>query len=320
MKTPLVSVVIPVYNIQDYISECIESVLSQSYSNIEIVIVNDGSTDNSGDIAESYVKTSANSRIRVVHQKNTGVSAARNKALDSVSGEYILFVDGDDVLHRDYVGTLVSGFNSSEVGMTVCGYARSVDELGEGGKIASVLDKECLITEVLYGSAIDSGPFCKMFRTEYLKDVRFDESVKVGEDFKLLLDLAFKVRGRVLFTGRKLYYYRRRPGSAMNSSYSKNYMSYLDVIEKSASMVLDRYPDAQSAVKYRLFGVASYCIGVMGRDYIKHKDDYNRCNRLLKKCGRSVLMDSRSSLKNRIMALSYCINTPFTSWLRCRLF
>ena len=100
----MISVIVPVYNVEPYLRECIESILGQTYRDFELILVNDGSTDDSGTICDEYA--AQDTRIRVLHQKNSGVSVARNVGLDSVQGEYITFVDSDDRVSKDYLAYL----------------------------------------------------------------------------------------------------------------------------------------------------------------------------------------------------------------------
>ena len=100
----LVSIIVPVYQVKEYVGECVESLRAQTYTNLEILLVDDGSTDGSGEICDEYVRS--DNRIRVIHQKNRGLSAARNTGLDQAAGEYVAFVDSDDVVLPDFIETL----------------------------------------------------------------------------------------------------------------------------------------------------------------------------------------------------------------------
>ena len=103
-ETPLVSIIVPVYQVEAYISECVESLLAQTYTNLEILLVDDGSTDSSGEICDEYAVK--DDRVRVVHQRNQGPSVARNSGLDHMKGEYVAFVDSDDVVLPDFIESL----------------------------------------------------------------------------------------------------------------------------------------------------------------------------------------------------------------------
>ena len=118
-----ISIIVPVYNIEKYLSQCIESIINQNYKNIEIILVNDGSTDKSGDICDSY--SLKDNRIKVIHKKNEGVSIARNTGLKVATGEYIAFVDGDDLVHKDIYTKLINVINNSKYDLVMCRFYRS---------------------------------------------------------------------------------------------------------------------------------------------------------------------------------------------------
>ncbi len=115
----LVSVIIPVYNVRPYLREALDSVINQTYQNLEIIIVDDGSTDGSGEVCDEY---KADSRVRVVHQENQGLSGARNTGLDHMTGEYVAFLDSDDAFHPDMVGTMMEAMLRHGAELAVCGY------------------------------------------------------------------------------------------------------------------------------------------------------------------------------------------------------
>ena len=120
LKNPLLSVVIPAYNVEEYVDACLDSVVSQTYSNLEIIIVNDGSTDDTGAKCDAW--TAKDDRIRVIHTDNFGVCAARNKGLDEAKGDFFALVDSDDYLNSDMFGVLMKKAMTSDADIVVCGY------------------------------------------------------------------------------------------------------------------------------------------------------------------------------------------------------
>ena len=126
---PLVSIIVPVYQVKNYVGECVESLLRQTYTNLEILLVDDGSTDGSGAICDEYAR--GDNRIRVIHQENQGLSAARNAGLDQAAGEYVAFVDSDDAVWPDYIETLYDLADRYQADIAVCAYERG--EIGATG-------------------------------------------------------------------------------------------------------------------------------------------------------------------------------------------
>ena len=144
-----ISVIVPVYNCDPYVEQCIRSILAQSYTDLEIICVNDGSTDDSGTILDKLACEDA--RIRVIHQKNAGASAARNMGIDLATGDLITFVDSDDIIEPDMYETLLPYFDEKNVDIVHCGYKRvhldgSIKDVNGTGKLVRQ-NKEYLVSE-----------------------------------------------------------------------------------------------------------------------------------------------------------------------------
>lgn len=189
----LVSVIVPIYNTEKYLENCINSILNQSYKNLEIILVDDGSTDNSGKIADEFAKK--DQRIKVIHQKNAGQSAARNVGIRQANGDYISFVDSDDEINMDYVKELLAVYNNHTI-LSVCGmhYKRLKQQSANDVYINYLRGKksrESFKAYVLYLFAIDGRMYSsvnKLYRTKIVKSLRFDESLNFAEDTKFVLD------------------------------------------------------------------------------------------------------------------------------------
>lgn len=229
----IVSIVIPVYNVEEYLSECIESVLEQTYPCLEIFLVDDGSTDNSGKICDCYAEK--DSRIKVIHQVNAGVSHARNIALDKVTGEYLIFVDSDDIINPHLVEICLDTMQKSNVDMVIYPYQKfyvkeellPVTYCDCDEEIEKLfMDQDMLLNEVFKGEN-GSQRFrmlaCnKMYDTKLFSDVRFPEKRKYGEDASVTYRILKKVEKAVWLEHTELYYYRFNPNSALNKKISKD--------------------------------------------------------------------------------------------------
>ena len=160
-----VSVIIPVYNVETYISKCISSVIEQNYKNIEIILIDDGSQDSSGKILDEYEKK--DDRITVIHQKNKGVSAARNRGLELASGDYVVFVDGDDWVDSDYVSYFVELLQNHEceIGMNVNNYTAISNRSNDNTYIIS--SEKAM--EWLYLDKIFVAVWNKIYDMQFLK-------------------------------------------------------------------------------------------------------------------------------------------------------
>ena len=190
----LVSVIIPVYNTAEYLPRCLESILSNTYSNLELICINDGSTDNSLNVLNYYANL--DSRIIVINQQNSGVSASRNVGLDHASGEYIAFIDSDDWIHSCYFEQLMQIQAFSNTDIVICDI-ESVYNSSEGPESAAALtcnkNVEILSMEdVLRGGFLKHSVVSRIYRKSIISSLRFDSHLSWGEDtsfnFKVLSD------------------------------------------------------------------------------------------------------------------------------------
>lgn len=185
----MVSIIVPIYNTERYLSKCLESIRTQTYPNIEVIMVDDGSTDGSNSVASSY--SEADNRFRLFSQKNAGVSAARNRGLDVAEGEYILFVDSDDWLEPQMIEKLVYNMIEYSTDISSCQYDRSTCFTGATTEVwnRDIALKNFLIHKQINGSLVN-----KLFKKELIDSKRLDESIQYGEDalfsWKNLLDIS----------------------------------------------------------------------------------------------------------------------------------
>ena len=205
----IISVIVPVYNTAPYLPECIRAILAQTYENLEILLIDDGSTDGSGQICEEFARR--DSRIRCIRQENRGLSAARNRGLDAARGQYISFVDSDDTVAPAMLEKLLAALQKSEADMALCNLLRA----GRPTPMkAGVLGPESFLETLL-------GPDCwyyvtvpnRLCRREIWDGLRFPEGY-LHEDEAVAYPLAARCR-RIVLVEEALYFYRSRPGSIM---------------------------------------------------------------------------------------------------------
>lgn len=249
----LISVIVPVYNIESYIEKCIESLLNQTYSNLEIMLVDDGSTDKSGDICERYVKK--DDRIIVLHKQNGGLSDARNYAMDQAKGELIAFVDGDDWVHPQMYELMYATMKEKKADIVTCWFEQRDKNFTEQHYWKENLDIK-LLTGAEALCDIETPlvvAWNKLYRREILKDIRYPKG-KLHEDEYVVHRIFYKC-DRIAVIDRPLYFYTIRGGSIvsqMNSQRIDNALEALrDRVEFSHDMgwdevmpaVLKRYCD-----------------------------------------------------------------------------
>lgn len=225
-RNPLVSAIIPVYNVERYVGRCIESICNQTYRNLEIILVDDGSKDKSGRICDEYAKL--DSRITVFHQSNSGLSAARNRGLDAANGEYIAFVDSDDFVSHSYIEVLLAMAEqtSSDIAQIAVEAFFEQDEFtGDSGRcdisaIHPVLLSGRDMCRAMFDNTYEGSGVApmKIYKAHIFKDLRFPVG-KLHEDDFLVYKLLWRAR-QVAVADTQLYFYLRRPDSIMHRKYS----------------------------------------------------------------------------------------------------
>lgn len=220
------SVVVPVYNVEAYISETIESIITQSCQNIEIILINDGSTDNSGIICESYAKI--DSRIIVIHQRNSGVSAARNRGIDLAKGEYICFVDGDDTIDSDMIELLYTFGYNHDIDLILPIGNKYTQKIERNDNSFRILEANQVLSDYLqFKNLLDSHGLLK---TEIVKKIKYSDSIFFWEDYAFMVELISRCNS-IAKTTNIFYYYRQREGSANNSKISERTLTCLNIAD-----------------------------------------------------------------------------------------
>lgn len=219
-KDNLISIIVPVYNVEPFINRCVESLLAQTYTNIEILLIDDGSTDSSAEIADQYAER--DDRIKVFHQPNGGISAARNKGLDVMTGDYVMFVDGDDFVSEDYCQVALDEAIEHQVDVVAFGYYLYWEQ-GDilKPKVTSapkLLKKEEAIRELIRRREVMYNyAWNKIFKSWLFKDVRFPVGLSF-EDVAIMHLVFDNMSTGVYLSNRILYYYRKdRQGSVTSS-------------------------------------------------------------------------------------------------------
>lgn len=234
----VVSVIIPAYNAEKYIAFCLDSIISQTHKNLEIIVVDDGSTDNTGKICDEY--SAKDSRIKVIHQKNKGLSGARNAALDIMSGEYVTFVDSDDFISADYTKRLLELCIENNSQISAC-HAFDVSnhkiiqpDINHSEQTVSALKllENTFILQPYYDTVIS-----KLFHNSIFREIRFPVGI-IHEDSYIIFDLIEKSQN-ITFTTEHLYYYYLSPNSIMRSDFSVKRFDMLLSYEKKLE-VLER--------------------------------------------------------------------------------
>jgi glycosyltransferase involved in cell wall biosynthesis len=252
MLQPKISIIVPVYNVENYIAKCIESIINQSYTNLEIIIINDGSNDKSGEICNYYSKK--DNRIILIHKEHQGVALARNNALDIASGDYIGWVDSDDWIAPDMFDTLYKNAVTYDADISMCNfyYVRENGELSpysnenEGIKILEgdykIAHNIRLNNNVLWN---------RLYKRYLFNDIRCPEG-KIFEDIFIVHKLVDNANKVVLTSDCKYYYLRRETGITL-SSFSMDQMDIVEAYIERYNYISIKYPNLEKTSRKFIF-------------------------------------------------------------------
>ena len=230
---PLISLIIPCYNAQQTLRKCLDSVIQQSYTNLEIIIVDDGSTDDSSKIYEEF--QNKDERIKIYKQENSGVSKARNKGVELTTGEYICFVDSDDWVEKNYCFELYDLLVKENADISII-EASYEDELGNVIFIKptseeKIFDGKRALALLLEDELIQSHPWGKLYKAHFLNNINFPENLKCFEDYSTLFKI-FDKAVKVVKSNKKLYHYIQHEDSLSHSLTPETaYQFYLAIME-----------------------------------------------------------------------------------------
>ncbi len=313
---PLISIIVPVYNVDKYLNKCIQSIIEQTYSNLEIIIIDDGSTDNSPALCDEWAKR--DSRIQVIHKANGGQSDARNVGLSIARGEYIGFVDSDDWIHREMYEYMISILSSNEADIAECGmfkYSNMDDDIPfQQAENIAVFEREQAVKTLLDESYFTCTVPSKLLKREIATTVLF-ETGKINEDI-LWPYYAFVKASRVVHTSRQLYAYYQRPGSTMNSGFTEKRLDGMYANKKRAEEVKRDFPSLYPLAERTYIGGCFYQYRALCRD--KTNNDSAKLKKTLYqlyKSGDRKVAFKGMKFKHKIYHSAFSIAPNFTSFV-----
>lgn len=279
----LVSVIVPVYNVDNYVAKCIESICKQTHNNIQIILVDDGSTDNSGKICDDYAKKDF--RIKVIHKNNKGVSAARNSGLELAEGDFFCFVDGDDYVMPEYVEYMLglAMENNADIALTTQMFGNFDDKQVKNDNVTIWNAEEAVEAILCYRVPI--GCYCKLFRRQDFISVQFIPNIFIGEGFNYNVS-TFQKAAKIVAGNRKIYYYRRdNPTSAMTKFSIKKCecgLEALDVIRKNLLIHTEKINKAWMFANWRTHS-DFYDMCILAKAQKEYPQMYRKCLKVTKK-------------------------------------
>lgn len=283
MDNELISIIVPVYKVEKYLEKCVNSILKQTYTNLEIILVDDGSPDKCGQLCDELAKT--DDRIKVFHKENGGLSDARNYGVERANGEYIGFVDSDDYIHECMYEELYKAIKKSGTSIAECGvtrvYKNTLRPHYEGEDYFLVLDREGYLKEYLENKRLYGSAWCKLIHRDLAKKIKFPTG-KIYEDAFYTLELLKTVDKYTLISGNYYYYYIRE-NSITTRSFSSKDMDYIEIMNEIEDYTLANFPIFKEQLLVRLtFAYISIFNQLLEVDNYKRKSEYKILKNKLK--------------------------------------
>lgn len=243
-KNDLISIVVPVYNVEKYLNRCVESLLSQTYENLEIILVDDGATDNSGKLCDEYLIK--DKRVKVIHKENGGLSDARNVGLENSNGKYIAFIDSDDYIGKDFVKVLYNMCTENNANIAQCSY-EIVRDTQKDSTSNKVENKNNIVnmsgTNAIYNIFGEkyveyTVAWNKLYEKSLFNNIKYPKG-KLHEDEATTYKLFYEAKN-VAVTNQKLYYYYIRANSITNKKYTLKRLDYIEELEEQLKFFKDK--------------------------------------------------------------------------------
>lgn len=313
-KKPLISVIVPVYNVEEYLPRCVDSILAQTYENLEIILVDDGTKDNAGLICDQYAQKDA--RIKVIHKTNGGLSSARNAGIDIAQGDYLAFVDSDDWIEPDAYEVMLTAARKYDVKLVCAGRYDMDGEQGE--KITGlcpekeeVISGAELVRRMFTWNHIDSAAWDKLYHRDLFREIRYPVG-RVCEDVPTTYKIALDA-GNVAMYPKPIYNYFHRPGSITMSSISEKTFHFSQHTAAVYADIREHYPEITDAARYlrvrSLYHILITLDLTDDQTRMRFSQQYDHSRRELKKHTgfflRSALFDKQEKLTNLLLVLGF---------------
>lgn len=305
-EDPLISIIVPIYKVEQYLKRCVDSLRNQTYTNLEILLIDDGSPDRCGKICDEYAK--ADRRIKVVHKQNGGPSDARNVGLDVMKGEYVSCVDSDDFVSRYYIENLWMAIQKGNCLLSECSFVEYCDDdrILSPKKIETceieILDKKELYSRLLYQKGIDFSSWGKLYHRDLFQEVRYP----VGqwyEDVPTTFKIFEKIDKIAVIPNVDYYYYQSRD-SITHVHFDERKMDAIRNVGALRDFISVHYPSLKRAAECRYF--STVCTILFQINDQKYEQQKLQLWNEIKKYRRSVLLDKNGRKKARLAAmLSY---------------
>jgi glycosyltransferase involved in cell wall biosynthesis len=301
----MVTIIVPIYNSEKYIKRCLDSVCAQSYTDLEIILVNDGSTDNSLNILQEYAES--DNRIKVVNQENKGVAAARNTGLRNATGDFILYVDSDDWIEKNMVQRMLELMEDADIVFCSSDHADSSEKVEkEDSQNIEIWNQKKQQSEFMKHKRMTGMLWNKLIRRTLTTGISFNEKTGYGEDAEFLWKV-LKRSKKMVVTNEILYHHVLEDSSISHLTFSDKKYSAILMWESIVAEVEKEYPQLLNLAKERLMCAAVYslyeirCVGYANKKQIKYMRQIARKGII------NFLKSSNISMKFKLYAIAVCL-------------
>ena len=303
-----ISVIVPVYNVEQYLERCVDSIINQTYKNLEIILVNDGSTDNSGQLCDELAKR--DSRIKVIHKENGGLSDARNVGIDVAEAELIGFIDSDDYIDEDMYELLINNLKAANADLSMCGHYdvyNNVPESQVSDKKKWELSPQEAIKMVMEAKILSVTAVNKLYKKSLFSELKF-EIGKIAEDAFIMIKLLDKCN-KIVATNEKKYYYVHRENSITTQKFSLKFLNVIEAYEQNKEIILEKYPELKEVAQMRMNWAYFYVLDrlLLDKEYNDKKLE-NKLISYLKDHSKGILTDSLFTKGRKIGFVALLLN------------
>lgn len=302
----MISIVVPVYNVAQYLPDCVSSILMQNVADMEVILVDDGSTDNSGALCEQYAKRYSN--VKVIHQKNAGLSAARNTGIENAKGEFITFVDSDDMLAEGFISTALEIAQTYQADFIAFSHVRCEAAAQWPMKYSlkieniemHVYDERVQkMQKFLIGAEIGTIACAKVYRKALFAQIRYPVG-KYHEDVFTTYKVVDRAH-RIVTSSQVGYFYRKSPNSITTSGFSEKRLDSVEGKLQQLAFIRENYPSLRKEAETGVIYACNQCMMLMAQAKYKNREILNSFQVLYRKYGKSYLTEP-VSIKGKALA------------------
>lgn len=298
---PKISIIVPVFNVEKFVGDCIESILSQSFIDFELILINDGSTDGSGDICDEYAKK--DNRIQVIHKENGGQSSARNIGINVAKGHYIGFIDSDDWIHSDMYQILYNKAIEFDADIAACNIIQYNQDDSKyyfcNDSKEYLYDRNSAMSELYLNQRLTFSPCNKLYKIDLFKEIRFKEGF-ILEDIDFSYRIIHQCK-RIFYIGEAFYNYRYNDKSTMRKTFSKKRLDEYEVRKNLYGFYLENYPSCADEVYAEWFLTGLMLYVNIDKYYNNEKNQYQYLIDKNRKILKSLVFNKTYNKKKKLL-------------------